>query len=157
MFVCGRGSDTSSLKEQAKILWHNTWNTPSRLVRASTGKSEKAIAGSAARWRNALAAYTEKKQECLQVGGDWQEIEADEVCLRHTDVKVPGKQRQVQWNEYVGIKRGARKSLILHKRPAAKCFSTRARPVRRAKAGRACPPPYTSEEWKVPCSIAREG
>ena len=67
------------------------------------------------------------------------EFEVDETCLRKRDVSEDG---QVQWTEYVGLKRrGDPESLYLEQRDPNKSKS------QRKSNGGVSPPPYTKEEW----------
>ena len=150
VLVLGRGSDTPPLSKQAKLMWHAAWNAPPRQVRADMGLSEKCVAAAYTRWRKVLKKWVEHKQAAIKVGGDYKEIEADEVVIRKKNLQ----RNQVQWYEYVGLKqRGEKESLILEKRSAVNSVSKRAQPVRPGKKGRAAPPPLKSEEW---AAIAKE-
>lgn len=92
-----------------------------------------------------LQKWVEHKQAAIKVGGEYEEIEADEVVVRKKSLA----QNMVCWHEFVGVKqRGDRQSLILQKRAAEHTVSKRAEPARPGKkGGRAAPPPLKSKEW----------
>ena len=88
--------------------------------------------------------WVEHKQATIKVGGNYTEVEADEVVIRKKSLP----RNKVQWYEYVGLKqRGDKESLILGKRPLEKTVAKRAKPVRPGKKGRVAPPPLKSEDW----------
>ena len=88
----------------------------------------------------------EQEQENVQHGGNYEEIEADETAVR----KKPAGSGKVKWSIFVGVKtRGQRRSLVLHKRPAAASTSSQCKPMKHVgKKWRSSPPPLSKEEWK---------
>jgi len=102
-----------------------------------------------ASWRKVLAGFVEGKQESIKFGdkraggdpGKLDELEADEAVFRKTDIG----NNEVQWQEYVGLKRrGDKGSLYVKKRDSASSQSSR---TKSKGMVRAVPPPMSVDEW----------
>lgn len=149
VFKASKGKSTTTIDQQAAILWCAAWNVQQGMAPAIIkGVKSKACQKVYRDYHWTVAQYVVGNQDKIKFGDErlfdnqtdeLDELETDEAVFRKTDV---GK-NVVEFQEAVGSKRrGDRKSLVLEWRAPKSSRSTR------AANGRACPPPYTKAEWK---------
>ncbi len=154
VFTAGKGADTPPLCIQTWLLHNAAWDVLPQVTRAHTGLTLNHVRATYSKWRRLLAQWVVRKQENMKLGGDNQQIEADEAVLRK-ETSQEKKTGKVVWREVIGVKtRGQRRSLVLVEREAESKRQkwpkkNPKKPTKKCPTGRACPPPLQSEEWAV--------
>ena len=151
VFTAGKGADTPVLRTQTWTLHNAAWDVLPQVTRAHTGLTVNHVLKTYGKWRRLLAKWVLRKQERMKLGGDYQQIEADEAVLRN-DTSQEKKTKKVLWREAIGLKtRGQRSSLVLVERVAEskrqKLEKKFKKATKKCPKGRACPPLLQSEEW----------
>ena len=113
IFATSMGQSYVSLQSQAFILFNAVHGASMGLVRQLTGHSEKLIGRVFTQLDAARAAYVEKKEGAISFGGNWEDVEADEVDLGKHIVSCR-KEGKVKWEQWGGVvQRGRPATLVL--------------------------------------------
>ena len=144
VFVTSWGNSHIPLRQQVCVLFCNVARVDQGKIHLITGLGRRVVESVSARWRKALVAYVEKKQETIQLGNGrtWSQCEVDEVTCR-------GKRQgqKVTWFQYCGLlRRGDRRTLVLAK---MKVKSTHIKQRGKGKGSAVSPGPITKTEWRL--------
>ena len=125
------------------VLFCNLARVDQGKIHLITGLGRRVVESVSARWRKALVAYVEKKQDTVQLGNGrtWSQCEVDEVTCQ-------GKRQgqKVTWFQYCGLlRRGDRRTLILAK---MKVKATHIKQRGKGKGSAVSPGPITKAERK---------